>query len=299
MLLCRNVADHGYDGGSTGTTSPAELLHTQILFPSVGCMCKPARPAVLVSTMADFTGKERDVETGLDYFGARYLSSAQGRWTSPDWSAAPEAVPYATLADPQTLNLYGYVRNNPLGRDDPNGHETQATLSPEQVESVGHDITTVQKFLNDHPVVKELLVNVVVIVVGRGVVGGGGVEGETAEPASEGPSAPTMRGAQRMGMREQGIPTSQQPVSQESTPAGRQYTYEVPKPGGGTQTIVVQRNLGTDSSHPGEQHVEVGSPKPAGQTDSIGRPRLDSGKTKVVVTPPPPPPPPKPRTSGS
>src|SRR5208283_5541827 len=33
-----------------------------------------------------FTGKERDVETGLDYFGARYLSSAQGRFTIPDWS---------------------------------------------------------------------------------------------------------------------------------------------------------------------------------------------------------------------
>jgi RHS repeat-associated protein len=31
-----------------------------------------------------FTGKERDIETGLDYFGARYLSSAQGRFTSPD-----------------------------------------------------------------------------------------------------------------------------------------------------------------------------------------------------------------------
>jgi RHS repeat-associated protein len=31
-----------------------------------------------------FTGKERDAETGLDYFGARYMSSAQGRWTTPD-----------------------------------------------------------------------------------------------------------------------------------------------------------------------------------------------------------------------
>lgn len=30
------------------------------------------------------TGKERDAETGLDYFGARYMSSAQGRFTSPD-----------------------------------------------------------------------------------------------------------------------------------------------------------------------------------------------------------------------
>ena len=69
-----------------------------------------------------FTSKERDAETGLDYFGARYFSAAQGRWTSPDWSAVPQPVPYADLTDPQTLNLYSYVRNNPLSRRDPDGH---------------------------------------------------------------------------------------------------------------------------------------------------------------------------------
>ena len=74
------------------------------------------------SNTLKFTGKERDVETGLDYFGARYLSSAQGRWTSPDWSEQPQPVPFADFADPQTLNLYGYVRNNPLGRADADGH---------------------------------------------------------------------------------------------------------------------------------------------------------------------------------
>jgi hypothetical protein len=41
---------------------------------------------------------------------------------SPDWSAEPEAVPCAMLVDPQTLNLYTYVRNNPLNRIDPTGH---------------------------------------------------------------------------------------------------------------------------------------------------------------------------------
>lgn len=68
------------------------------------------------------TGKERDAETGLDFFGARYFSGAQGRFTSPDWSAKPQPIPYATLSDPQTLNLYGYVRNNPLKNHDPDGH---------------------------------------------------------------------------------------------------------------------------------------------------------------------------------
>jgi RHS repeat-associated protein len=70
-----------------------------------------------------FTGKERDAETGLDYFGARYLSSAEGRFISADWSARPQPVPYADFKDPQTLNLYGYVRNNPLSRVDRDGHD--------------------------------------------------------------------------------------------------------------------------------------------------------------------------------
>ncbi len=69
-----------------------------------------------------FTGKERDAESGLDYFGARYYSSVIGRFTSPDWAAKAEPVPYANLDNPQTLNLYSYVGNNPLLRTDPTGH---------------------------------------------------------------------------------------------------------------------------------------------------------------------------------
>ena len=68
------------------------------------------------------TGKERDTESGNDYFEARYYSSAMGRFMSPDWSAKAEPVPYAKLDDPQTLNLYGYVRNNPLTHADADGH---------------------------------------------------------------------------------------------------------------------------------------------------------------------------------
>jgi RHS repeat-associated protein len=69
-----------------------------------------------------FTGKERDVETGLDYFGARYYSNGLGRWVSADWSSKPVPVPYAELPDPQTLNLYGYVRNTPETMWDNDGH---------------------------------------------------------------------------------------------------------------------------------------------------------------------------------
>jgi RHS repeat-associated protein len=68
------------------------------------------------------TGKERDAESGNDYFGARYYASAMGRFMSPDWSAKVMPVPYAKLDDPQSLNLYAYVGNNPLDRTDPTGH---------------------------------------------------------------------------------------------------------------------------------------------------------------------------------
>ena len=67
-------------------------------------------------------GKERDSESGLDYFGARYYSENDARFMSPDWSAKVEPVPYAKLNDPQSLNLYDYMRDNPLGGVDPDGH---------------------------------------------------------------------------------------------------------------------------------------------------------------------------------
>ncbi len=55
-----------------------------------------------------YTGKERDSESGLDNFGARYMSSQYGRFMTPD----PTGIFLADLSDPQQLNLYSYVRNN-------------------------------------------------------------------------------------------------------------------------------------------------------------------------------------------
>ena len=69
-----------------------------------------------------FTGKDRDVESTLDYFGARYYSSTLGRFMTPDWAGKPTAVPYANFGDPQSLNLYAYVRNNPNTGIDADGH---------------------------------------------------------------------------------------------------------------------------------------------------------------------------------
>ncbi len=66
-----------------------------------------------------FTGKERDTETNLDYFVARYYSSGYGRFLSPD----PLSVLDKLLETPQDLNLYTYTINNPLRYFDPNGED--------------------------------------------------------------------------------------------------------------------------------------------------------------------------------
>jgi RHS repeat-associated protein len=68
-----------------------------------------------------WTGKERDAETGNDNFDARYYSSTYGRFLSADWSAVPAPVPYANLTNPQTLNLYAIVRDNPESLADLDG----------------------------------------------------------------------------------------------------------------------------------------------------------------------------------
>ena len=64
-----------------------------------------------------FTGQERDAETNLDFFQARYLASGLGRFMSPDPGNAG-----ADFTNPQSWN--GYVLGNPLGWVDPSGRDT-------------------------------------------------------------------------------------------------------------------------------------------------------------------------------
>jgi RHS repeat-associated protein len=82
------------------------------------------------------TGKPRDNETGLDYFGARYYSSAMGRWMTPDWGEKPTTVPYAQFGDPQSLNLYSYVKDQPTSGIDPDGHQCNLCRIPRPPEDV-------------------------------------------------------------------------------------------------------------------------------------------------------------------
>lgn len=70
------------------------------------------------------TGKERDSESGLDNFGARYYGSSMGRMMSPD-----DFTKDTHVADPQSWNLYAYARNNPLRYVDPTGQNATESTS--------------------------------------------------------------------------------------------------------------------------------------------------------------------------
>jgi RHS repeat-associated protein len=80
-------------------------------FPYGGSNCSPSSVNNYL-----FTGKERESESGLDDFGARYYSSQYGRFMTPD-----EIGPGQNPEDPQTWNMYSYVRNNPINLVDPTG----------------------------------------------------------------------------------------------------------------------------------------------------------------------------------
>jgi RHS repeat-associated protein len=80
------------------------------------------------ATPLHFTGKERDSESGNDYFRARYYGSSRGKMLSPD----PSQLYFADQGNPQSLNLYAYVQNNPLRYIDRNG------LKCFQVDSAGN-----------------------------------------------------------------------------------------------------------------------------------------------------------------
>ncbi len=72
------------------------LLNTRMTTPlcMYDCTGHYAHSSVYLASRC--TGKERDVESGNDYFEARYYGSAIGRFMPPDWSAKEEPVPYAT-----------------------------------------------------------------------------------------------------------------------------------------------------------------------------------------------------------
>lgn len=82
-----------------------------------------------------FTGKERDAETRLDYFGARYYSGELGRFITGD---APFADQQPSI--PQSWNLYSYGRNNPVRFIDIDGNATASSIGWSAVRGFGSGV---------------------------------------------------------------------------------------------------------------------------------------------------------------
>jgi RHS repeat-associated protein len=129
----RHLATYG--NGSSGTayviqadwlgTERTRVLPSGDLFET--CVSLPFGDGLNCTGSADpspdhLTGKQRDTESNLDYFAARYYSSSMGRFVNPDWAGKATTVPYANFGDPQTLNLYIYTRNIPTTLIDDDGH---------------------------------------------------------------------------------------------------------------------------------------------------------------------------------
>ena len=101
-------------GSLAGVTRHDYLPFGEELLAGVGGRETTQGYSVADNVQQKFTGKERDNETALDYFGARYYASGLGRFTGVD-SAGPD------LTAPQTMNMYRYALNNPLRYVDKTG----------------------------------------------------------------------------------------------------------------------------------------------------------------------------------
>ena len=85
-----------------------------------------------------FTGKERDSESGLDNFGARYDSSSLGRFMSPD---PDNASAFEYLDDPQSWNGYAYGRDNPILYIDSDGERYTVCVYDENGQHICNDVS--------------------------------------------------------------------------------------------------------------------------------------------------------------
>ena len=82
-----------------------------------------------------FTGKERDSESGLDNFGARYDSSQFGRFMTPD----PVLSTPVHIINPQRWNKYAVALNNPISYVDPDGRDAIAVNFSKEIPLAGHE----------------------------------------------------------------------------------------------------------------------------------------------------------------
>ncbi|WP_305880038.1 RHS repeat domain-containing protein [Treponema sp. OMZ 787] len=121
-----------------------------------------------------FTGKELDEETGLYYYGARYLDPKYSRWLSGD-PALGEYIPKAPIDDEakkhnenlpgmggiyNTVNLhvYHYADNNPVKYIDPDGRKSRS-ISSNELSYIEEILGTIGKNINNNVTIKSSPIN--------------------------------------------------------------------------------------------------------------------------------------------
>ncbi|MFN0140402.1 MAG: RHS repeat domain-containing protein [Pyrinomonadaceae bacterium] len=118
-----------------------------------------------------FTGYERDIETDLDFAQARYYSKSLGRFNSVD----PIMIKRDRQFDPQRINLYGYVRNNPLKYKDVSGKDlVLATADKKEQETLKKALTEIARTKSGREFLQKLEDSKVVYRLGivEGIAGG-------------------------------------------------------------------------------------------------------------------------------
>ena len=236
-----------------------------------------------------YNDKELDSKNGLNWYdyGARHYDVTLGRWHVVD----PLADKYYGYSP------YAYCNNNPIIRVDKDGRFWDTVWD---AVNVVYDVVaaTVNHIAGNHEQAKEhwkdaaadgLAMAIPGLPAGTSkfvkVVDKGVDAAKAADRATDGAKVVgTSRHARREVMREEGIPTSQQPKSQSQNASGREYSYEMSKEYGEKEIKSVQQQT-MDRSHQEEPHWEAGSVKIDNwnnpQYNQYGRPKLNSDKSKT------------------
>jgi RHS repeat-associated protein len=228
-------------------------------------------------TRQKFTQKERDSESGLDYFLARYYSSAQGRFTSPDeFTGGPNELYYfaedasynptfyADLYAPQSLNKYQYGLNNPLRYVDPDGHQTLRKTGSVPVPLPIMPYKDA-KALADATHQALIATGDAIIAVGKFIIENGNVEG---------PEAHAARNMARIWAKQEGQPNQEGQLSHAE--AKRQDEANLQAQGQG------QGREGKDFTPAGKREIDA---KSGGNCVDCGRPTRPVKSERGVPTP--------------
>jgi RHS repeat-associated protein len=227
-----------------------------------------------------FTGKERDGETGLDYFGARNYSNGLGRFITPDWAAKATAVPYAEFADPQSLNLYSYVRNIPTVKVDPDGHDTNGL--DHEVKGFDQRMDQVDAFVVralNHPAVQAIL-----MVATFGEFGGAeeGAAAGVAKGLEEGAAGGATKGAEGAASGaakgSEGAASGAAKGSENAAGSAAKGSEE-----GGSAANDLGRSSTTKQSGAQGQNTTTTVKDPAGSTTYKTTPGKTGGQSTIVV----------------